>query len=59
MNWDRKKVEISRLTLYNLFRVHDAMKLLKEWENLDDEYKADKLFNILIKIEEKHNSQDG
>ena len=58
MGWEDERIDISRRTLYNLFRVHDAMKLLREWEEFDEEYKADKLFNILIEIKEKHERKD-
>ena len=50
---NEEKVKISRLTLYHLFKVHDAMKLFKEWEQLDDEEKANKFFNVLVEIEKQ------
>ena len=50
MSWEIEEIGITRENLYNLFCIHDAMKLLKEWEEFDNEQKADKLFNILIEV---------
>lgn len=47
------KIEITENTLYRLFRVYDVMHLFEEWWDLDDEQKANHLFNLIKEIHEK------
>ena len=42
------KVEVSRQTLYNIFKARDAIKLLKEWTDLDEEQIASRFFDLIV-----------
>lgn len=53
----KEKIEISEETLHKLFKIHDVMGLLEEWEDYDAELKANYLFNILKNIRDKKNDK--
>jgi len=42
------EIKISRQTLYNIFKVCNAMKLLEEWATLDEEQIANKFFDLIV-----------